>query len=155
MLRLLRYAYLPDRVSGILLLPNGKQFHTIERPWIPDASFYGGKPFDSCIPDGLYQLDPFTRPNGRQVIMLSNPDLGVDRYEYDRPSQARYLVLIHAANYAHEVNGCIAPGYDFSDAGQLPMVTNSRHAMREIMSSYDAGEFSELLIEPKGASDEN
>ncbi len=150
-----RYAYLPDRVSGILHLPNGQRFHTIERPWMPDEVHAGGTPSKSCVPDGLYQLEPFTRPSGREVIMLSNPDLGVDRYETDRPGQARYLVLIHAGNYAHDVEGCIAPGYDFSLAGDFPMVTNSRLAMREIMKAYNAGDFDELLIRPQGASDEN
>ena len=108
-LTLERFSYAPEDTEGVLTVGNFV-LATMERPWIPwDAR--GGKPFASCIPDGEYILDPWTRPNRGDVYILSNPELGVYRLKDDRPREfGRYLVLMHVANYVGDIVGCVGPG---------------------------------------------
>lgn len=134
---LLRYSYAPTETEGVLRL-NGFTLATLERPWIPGFSA-GGRPFESCVPDGDYMLEPWTRPSGEEVFLLSNPDLGVYRYKEDRPEgKGRYLILIHVANFIDDIVGCIAPGTKRRllrnpETGEVERaVSNSGEAMRII-----------------------
>jgi len=124
--------------------------HTIERPWImgPDP---GGMSFESCVPDGIYQLVPHTRPSGRKVVALVNPDLGVWYQKEDRPDTwGRYLVLIHSGNYVEDIVGCVAPGATRTIANNRRMVTSSRATMDKL----DVQQYSRLIIEStNGAHD--
>lgn len=149
-LRLVRFAYTPTEVQGKLYADNGKEFRTIERPWIAGPHL-GGTPFESCIPDGRYDLRPHTRPDGKQVVALTNPDLGVWYQKEDRPDVwGRFLVLIHAGNFSHDVVGCIAPGLSRTIHENRVMVTSSRAAMNEL----DVQGYSSIVIErTEGASD--
>lgn len=118
--------------------------YTIERPWIPDAP--GGKPFESCVPAGDYRLEHFVRPNGDTVLALTNHGLAVFLHDQDRTGGVgRYLILIHSANWADQVNGCIAPGTGRGLNTRGPMVTRSRDAM-EILMGYIAGEEATISI---------
>lgn len=110
------------------------KLQTIERPWIPSTvGGLGGEPFRSCVPPGLYKLERFTRPSGEKVFMLTNPQLDIYGLERDIPSSrkglARYLCLIHTANYVHDVVGCIGPGMKRYHDGHEWMVTDSKSAM--------------------------
>ena len=105
----------------------------------------GGMPFESCVPDGEYQLIEHARPNGDQVLALRNPDCGVYYTEQERGDRpGRYLILIHSANWVEQVVGCIAPGLVRTIAENKRMVRSSRAAMRKIM----ARKYTSLLIEP-------
>ena len=118
--------------------------YTIERPWIPSAP--GGQPFNSCVPAGDYKLVPFRRPNGDEVVALENHGLGVYLNQTDRPGTVgRYLILIHSANWADQVNGCIAPGIARGLNNRGPMVTRSRDAVALIMA-YIGGEDAYISI---------
>lgn len=116
---------------------SGKTFFTIERPWIENSCGAPcGEKYVSCIGEGEYKLEPWVRPSGEKVFIISNPALGVYRLPRDVPKghekATRTLCLIHAANYAHDVNGCIGPGKSTKrDSGEW-MVTQSRDAMNEI-----------------------
>lgn len=109
------------------------QCHTIERPWIPMPGARGGLSGKSCVPRGIYKLERHNSEAHPNTWALVNSDLDVIHYEdRDRP-YARCLVLIHPANYARELRGCIAPGMGRVINGEgLHMVTNSRLAMLEI-----------------------
>ena len=137
-LLLIRDSYGPVQTFGKMFTEDGT-FHTIERPWIqgPDK---GGMPFESCIPDGIYQLVPHTRPSGDKVVALVNEELGVWYQKDDRPSTwGRYLVLIHAANYVEDIVGCVGPGAARTIANNRPMVTSSRATMNRInVQKYDS-----------------
>ena len=116
---------------------DGEILATIERPWIPGDT-PGGKPFESCVPDGRYQLLPFTRPNGDNVLALVNETLGVYLHEGDRPNNVgRYLCLIHSGNWVSNVVGCVAPGLSFGPSAQGPMVKSSKAAVKRIMDFVD------------------
>ena len=111
---------------------NGQTLYTIERPWRPSSP--GGESFKSCVPAGKYKLHKHVRPNGRETLALTNSGLAVFYLMNDRPEAVgRYLILIHSANFAHEVNGCIAPGTGRTIHEGRPMVTQSRVAMSRIM----------------------
>jgi hypothetical protein len=88
-----------------------KKFATIERPWVPSPLSKGGAKGVSCVPKGLYRLVRHDSEAHDPVWALVNKDLDVVHYPGDSPnSHARTVVLIHAANLASEVRGCIAPG---------------------------------------------
>lgn len=124
---------------------NDEILATLERPWI-DEGYVGGKPFESCIPNGIYELLPHARPNGRRALALVHPELGVYRYEGDRPNgEGRYLILIHVANWVHDIVGCIAPGLAKTDSASGRMVTKSARAMNRILD-YVNGEQAEIEI---------
>ena len=143
-LHLERYCYSDTATEGHLWLDNENFLCTLERPWI--AGMPGGMPFESCVPDGTYDLLPHVRPDGTKVLALRNPDLHVYYTKEERGERSgRYLILLHAANYVEEVAGCIAPGLSRTIAGNRVMVRSSREAMRKIM----AGNYRKIVIEPR------
>ena len=124
-------------------LNDDEYIHTLERPWI--AGLPGGMPFESCVPDGEYELIPHTRPNGDRVFALRNPDCGVYYTDQERAGRdGRYLILIHSANWVEQVVGCIAPGLVRTIANNKRMVRSSRQAVSRIM----AKRWKTILIEP-------
>lgn len=137
-----RFSYGEYETEGVLIIGD-RMFATIEQPWTPNPNGApGGKPFESCIPDGVYSLEPFNRPkNGRDVYLIYNRDLGVCRFPHDHAFGAgRDLCLIHRANWARQIQGCVAPGLsrlpmidsrgDFDHP--VPAVSSSGAAMRVI-----------------------
>lgn len=142
-----RFAYLDDCTRGVLHVGN-QTFQTVERPWVKNPDGKGGLPFESCIPDGVYQLRHYTRPSGKKAFILSNPDNGVFEQESDMEgATGRYLILIHVGNTVVDVVGCIAPGLTGSDRG----VGSSRNAMLKLHELLDGYEH-ELRVAPKGTT---
>ncbi len=134
-LTLERYCYSETETEGILWLNSNEYVFTLERPWRPPGPTPGGLSFESCVPDGSYDLIPHQRPSGDNVFALRNPDNGVFYTKERRPENAgRYLILIHAGNFVDDVVGCIAPGMSRTIYNNRRMVTNSREAMRRIMA---------------------
>ncbi len=122
---------------GVLTF-GGKTLQTIERPWI--STDPGGKSRESCIPAGRFLLRPHARRNGDVVVALVNPGHAVYYLDEDRPNVGRFLILIHSANWVHQIMGCIAPGKTRTQSDQGMMVTSSRSAMRQIMEYIDGDE---------------
>lgn len=125
----------PYCTLGILEVNGRGKFHTVERPWVPGPEgTVCGHQQTSCIGTGIYRAEPReTEARGKHWI-LSNPVLGVYRMPQDVPGgvYARTLVLIHAANWAHELLGCIAPGKERAKTDGEWGVTQSRAAMNEL-----------------------
>jgi Family of unknown function (DUF5675) len=125
---------------------------TIEKPWLPNSSGgRAGEPFKSCVSEGTYALTPFVRPNGDKVWMLSNPDLDVFKLDTDIPpdrkGKGRFLILIHVANRARDVVGCIGPGKTArTDPDGTLMVTSSRDAMKDLHKRLDGRRNLEIEI---------
>lgn len=131
-LTLERFAYTPTETQGVLTA-EGFECFTLEQPWRP-WRHPGGEPFRSCVPDGEYVLEPYTRPNGDKVFALFNEALGVRMF--GRPGDPfRYLCLIHPANYVHQVSGCIAPGRKRIMLDGKMMVTSSRSTMSDLLDA--------------------
>ena len=138
-MKLTRYNFDTEYTEGLLTSTHfDAPLYTIERPWIPYELFRGGKPRESCVPNGTYQLDAHRRPSGATVPILSNPDLGVYMYaEHRRRELGRYLILIHSGNTVAHVVGCIAPGVRRLRPG---FVANSRDAMRQVWDAFVDGD---------------
>lgn len=161
-IELRRFSYSETETEGILII-GSMVLATIEQPWTPNPNGApGGKPFESCIPDGTYRLVPWTRPNGDPVYMIINEDLGVFAYPDDHPAgHGRDLCLAHSANWVTQIEGCCAPGL-----ARLPMknpetrrmeqaVTSSRVAMSRIRSALGNVEHVLIISSDTGASDGN
>lgn len=129
-----RCCYSETETEGRLYLPEYDDYlYTLERPWIAGPA--GGLPFESCVPDGRYELIKYQRQNGDHVYALRNPDLGVYFTKQDRGTrEGRYKILIHSANRVTEVAGCIAPGLVRTIAGNVRQVRSSRPAVAKIMA---------------------
>ncbi len=128
-----RFNYSETETEGRLYVPGHDDYlYTLERPWIAGPA--GGMPFESCVPDGTYQLLAHRRENGDQVLALRNPALGVYYTNQERAGRpGRYLILIHSANWVEEIVGCIAPGLVRTIANNKRMVRASRNAINIIM----------------------
>ncbi|HWG77834.1 MAG TPA: DUF5675 family protein [Steroidobacteraceae bacterium] len=108
---------------------------TIELPWRDNLA---GR---SCVPAGDYELLPYLSPKHGQTWRLHNPALGV----WGRtlaPEGVRTEIEIHCANFARELQGCIAVGLSgepmLDGAGDgcthqvEPAVQNSREAFERL-----------------------
>ena len=131
----------PSRAThceSFLTLASNSVLAGIERPWIENPTGTpGGKPFESCVPVGVYETRPHTRSNA-QVIALINHDLGVYYLEDDMPAEGgRFLILLHVANWVNEIVGCCAPGLYHADSANGRMVSSSGTAMRRLMQFID------------------
>lgn len=104
--------YRPAGVWGVLVTPTGRSLQTIENA-------------DTLIAPGSYLLERSWYYRG-----------DYECFEVIAPPRTR--LLIHAANYASELEGCIAPGMErgFKD-GDIPAVWRSRHAHGLWMQDMD------------------
>lgn len=124
---LTRYQSTSDGTFGQMIVGD-KMFYTVERAWL------NNKPFFSCVPAGLYRLVPHKSPKFGDVFCLVSDTLQVTRYEEQHSK--RYSCLIHAANYARNVQGCIGVGEKHVNS----MVTSSMRALTQLYklaSVYD------------------
>ncbi|MEH6825644.1 MAG: DUF5675 family protein [Motiliproteus sp.] len=119
-LHLKRYAYGPGATLGRLRVDDETTLFTIERPWL------GNKAFESCIPQGVYRCQRYSSAKYPDTFEV-------------RGVPGRSKILIHTANWASDVQGCIGLGIE-------PMtdrfgVSKSRDAMaqfRALMRDVDA-----------------
>lgn len=120
------------------LIVNGDSFHTIERPWVFEPNAPCGKKGISCVPPGIYRLIKHTSEAHPKTWALVNPSRWVYHFDEDVPAGqhglARTEILIHSANWAAELMGCIAPGLGRLKDHDKWMVTASRKAMAAIQS---------------------
>lgn len=118
-----RFAYMPTATLGRLRIPGESSLVTVERPWL--SNLRG----ESCIPEGVYECKPFSGAKFKNVFQVM-----------DVPN--RTYILFHAANYAHELQGCIAPGLELMpEKSELLGVINSRAAMERLKEAVPAEGF--------------
>lgn len=128
---------------GELFFDGEKICETIERHWIDN------QPFISCVPHGTYQLVPFLRGNEDHVYALYNPELNVYINAEDRlDTNDRYSILIHVANWAEELAGCIAPGNKLS-VGRYHGKSNKPEVMMVYQSAKACEKLFKLISEKK------
>jgi len=151
-----RFSYADTETESVLSV-GVFDLATIERPWIA-ANDPGGKPFQSCVPDGVYSLEPWIRANKRkdEVYILVNEELGVYRLKEDRLNGVgRYLILYHIANYVGDIVGCVGPGLrraimkNRKTGNYERSVASSGEAMRIITEQLGREETHTLTIRPK------
>lgn len=108
---------------GLLTLPDGSCFHTLELPW------RNNRRQKSCIPEGSYVCQITRSPRFGRVYAVT----GVD---------GRSNILFHSGNYAGDIDkgykthvqGCILLGKRTGDMGGQRAVLVSRPAVSEFMS---------------------
>jgi hypothetical protein len=122
-----------DHTYGVLRV-DGLVLQTIERPWIPAPDHVGGANGISCVPFGFYHLVLHDTELHPETWALVNPSLGVWHLPGDIPVgvQGRSAVLIHPANVASELLGCIAPGMERGTLNGQAAVLQSRLAFAKI-----------------------
>lgn len=120
----------PDCTLGLLSLED-RNWQTLERPWIPDPLYRGGQPHISCVPAGTYQLVRHNTEKHPHTFALVNPELGV---VHEPAPGMRSDILIHPANFVHELEGCIAIGKYRRWMNEWS-VTASRVAFAELQSA--------------------
>lgn len=129
---------------GTLMASNSvvRSWQSIERPWVAMEGTPAGKKGFSCVPAGNYRLLPHTSEAHPNVWALVNPQLDVYHYDEDVPQAkrglARTVVLIHPANFASELEGCIAPGKSRAKSSGVWGVFQSRDAINEIRNVLGA-----------------
>ena len=74
----------------------GAVFHTLEQPDL------GNMPFESCVPQGEYELVPFSSNRYGACYVMVNEDLNVyhSKNSPGRPDNGRFKCLfVHKGNY--------------------------------------------------------
>ena len=121
-LKLTRFAFFEDRTIGRLEY-DGSAWWTIERPWIAN------KPSESCIPEGEYRLERH-----------DSPRFGSRRWEFQEVPGRTYI-LFHSANFAYQLEGCIALGN--RTGRNMDSITESNSAVDEF---YEATQEKDQLL---------
>lgn len=116
LITLTRLAYLPTGTLGKLTVGD-ETFFTIERPWL------GNKPFESCIPEGIYRCKRYSSAKYPDTFEIT----GVP---------GRSAILFHVANYPDDVQGCVGVGTDLLDVvgvgSSIPAFKKFLHLLRDI-----------------------
>lgn len=110
MVKLYRESSQPTYTYGALVWNDTILCSTLERPWLDN------QPKISCIPEGTYTAIAFNSPHNGDVWLLEN-------------TTPRSMIEIHAANFAEELEGCIAVG--------IRSVLNGRAAVVKSRTTLD------------------
>jgi hypothetical protein len=114
------------------LLKSGVQVaYTVEQP------YRDNKPFVSCVPAGRYELVPFNSPKYGRTVALRNHAIGVG---VNKGDSVRYACLIHAANRATELQGCIALGDKLGCVGGDWAILNSKNTVVNFLAQLKPGD---------------
>lgn len=125
MMELVRFASFKDRTIGRLTY-NDEHFYTVERPWLDNQQNI------SCIPTGFYQL-----------IRVDSPRFGPGTWEVAAVT-GRSHILIHVANTAADVIGCIGLGMGLFP--QLQGVSSSKAAIENFYLMTAGLDKEEIII---------
>jgi hypothetical protein len=145
-LTLTRTAYSEEATAGFLLL-NDEMLYSIEQPWDQNA------PDHSCVPEGTYDLIPYLSPTHGPTWYLSNAALGVGA-----AGAVRSYCELHSANWATQLEGCIAFGHedlpmvDPSTGKLSPAVENSRDAVQTLIAALGSMTSGHTLTIVRGAT---
>jgi uncharacterized protein DUF5675 len=111
-LTLIRTASGPLATAGYCDLPTGERLFSIEPPWKDN------EPDISCVPAGIYTLMPYNSPTHGPTWYLQNADDTIGG-----AGALRTYCELHSANWARQLEGCIAFGLD--DVPMLDPVSNT------------------------------
>jgi hypothetical protein len=127
---------------GILITPQSI-YQTVEQPWNDN------KPFQSCVPAGIYTLREYASPRFGLTFALEGGTVALTRPEVDaNPELKRYACLFHSANHARQLQGCIAPGMELGAINREWAVMSSTTAMKHLLPEMHDGDT--LIISWKG-----
>lgn len=132
--QLTRFGDTPFGVFGQLVFPDGVSLYTVERPWISNQSNV------SCIPTGIYTLSKRVSPKVSRIVKDRYPEA----WEVTKVP-GRTFIMIHPANRAKELEGCIAVGLSLDCIAGDWAVMDSQKAYDLFMNEMNKlqGEFGE------------
>ncbi len=134
---ILKRRYFPHGTYSTLHTQEGEQLCCIvEREWD------NNKPSISCVPPGTYRFIPHQSKKFGTCYALDAPTLGVTRHG---PS-LRTHCLLHKANRAKELQGCLAPGTHFGVSREEWAVMNSTEAFNKMMTFLGGKEWQLEII---------
>lgn len=119
---------------GQIELPDGTILYSLELPWHDNIKN------ESCVPPGVYKLIPYTSPKHDSTWYLENEELGVGGAGCERS-----FCEIHSANWASQLEGCIAlglenaPMYNPQEGEIVPAVEQSMLAINRIKNVLGIG----------------
>ena len=93
-------------------------YHSLEKPWVDLDGNGHGDPQKSCITAGTYEC-----------VWQESPKYGWCYEVTNVPERSR--ILIHPANWEHQLLGCIALGKGRGVLNGKPAITQSRDAIKE------------------------
>ena len=133
---LTRNAHTSFGTFGVMTVGDHK-LYTVEQDWEDN------KRNVSCIPNGTYALEYYHSPRHGNSFIISNVELNIGKF----PGEARRDVcLIHKANLASQLQGCIAPGLSLGLYKGQWSVQNSTAAFKKIMSALGTAGVHTLAI---------
>ena len=132
-----RFAYAPNGTFGRITLPNQKTFFTVEQPW------NGNKQFESCIPDGIYNMERRRSP----VVERTSDGDYLEGWEITHVP-GRTFIMIHPGNWPSNFEGCIGVGVNYQVMDGRNGVTQSRLAFAQLMGALDGRNSWRLEIRP-------
>ena len=106
----------------------GDSYHSMEQPDL------GNLPYKSCVPQGDYDLIPWTSPKYGPVYIMVNEDLNVYKFENSpgRPDNGRFLCLfVHKGNYPRNFQGCVGAGRHY--LGDADMITATAGTCKKVI----------------------
>lgn len=116
-----RFNYASDGTFGRLRVGDLELF-TCEQPW------NGNTKGSSCIPEGMYELSLRSSP----IVQRTSGGEFDEGWEVTGVFGRTYI-MIHPANWPHELQGCIAPGMEYQIIAGKQGVTQSRKAFKQLM----------------------
>jgi len=135
MITLERFAYTPQGTFGRLTFDDFSCY-TVERPWD------GNKPYVSCIPEGEYVLERYNSPKFGKVYAVNGGTVSVT----EDINHSRSAILIHAANVASDLEGCIGLGDSLGFVKNQWAVLNSVETVKAFYNKIHAMDNIPFLI---------
>ena len=122
-----------------IVFPEGETFYCLENPWLDN------KPYESCIPEGLYEL----KLRDSEIVTRTSKGMFHQGYEVvDVPN--RTFIMFHVGNFVHDTEGCILVGssfdFDTVDGVTQPVVWASMDGFKDFMKVMDTYDISIMCI---------
>jgi hypothetical protein len=128
----------------------GDTWQSLEQPWRDN------KPYQSCVPPGIYELRPYSSPKYGDCYIMVNEDLNVYEFEHSegRPADGRFLCLfVHKGNWVRNFKGCVGAGFDYLE--NEDMITSTKKACEQVNKAViQEGSYKLEIIDPRVELDE-
>lgn len=125
-----RFAHSPEFGTFGRITCGEEKFFSVEQDW------ENNQPFLSCIPNGDYIAEVFDSPRHGKSLILCNESLNIAKFP--TPNTTRDGCLMHVANKASQVEGCVAPGMKMGMLDDELAVLNSGTALKRIFEILEA-----------------
>lgn len=133
---------------GDLFVGDKRYCSTLEPPWNPIENGKGGKPYESCVPVGEYQLKKHHSKEWGDCFIMINTALDVFRYEEDMiHKNQRFACLFgHRGSYVKNFVGCVGLGRKYQLVDDEMGITSTRITCEKLMHLFYQEGLKKLII---------